>query len=86
MSDFTDPVNIGNPAEMTILQFAEAVIDITGSNSKIIFKDLPIDDPKVRRPDISRAKEILEWEPKTALKNGLELTIDYFKSTSISDL
>ncbi|WMW24303.1 SDR family oxidoreductase [Methanolobus sediminis] len=80
MSDFTDSVNIGNPAEMTVLKFAEEVIDIIGSKSKIVFKDLPVDDPKVRRPDISRAKEVLKWEPKVGLREGLEKTIRYFEN------
>jgi Nucleoside-diphosphate-sugar epimerases len=80
MSDFTEPVNIGNPAEMTVLMFAEEIIEITGTNSKIVFKDLPIDDPKVRRPDISRAKEILGWEPRMNLGEGLRNTINYFKN------
>jgi dTDP-glucose 4,6-dehydratase len=79
MSDFTEPVNIGNPAEMSILKFAEEILRITGSGSKIIFKELPIDDPKVRRPDISRAKEILNWEPKVNLEDGLEKTVQYFR-------
>jgi dTDP-glucose 4,6-dehydratase len=82
MSDFTEPVNIGNPAEMTVLEFAEEVIDIIGSKSKIVFKDLPIDDPKVRRPDISRAKKIIEWEPKVGLREGLEHTIRYFETVN----
>lgn len=80
MSDFTDPVNIGNPAEMSVLEFAEEVLEIIESDSTIVFEDLPVDDPKVRRPDISRAKEILGWEPKVGLKEGLKQTIDYFRS------
>lgn len=80
MSDFTEPVNLGNPAEMTVLEFAEEILEIIGSNSKIVFKGLPVDDPKVRRPDISRAKEILGWEPKVELKEGLKKTIHHFKS------
>ncbi len=79
MSDFTEPVNIGNPAEMSVLEFAEEVIKLIESDSNIIFENLPIDDPKVRRPDISRAKEVLGWEPKLGLKEGLKQTIDYFK-------
>ncbi|WP_406659827.1 UDP-glucuronic acid decarboxylase family protein [Methanolobus sp. ZRKC3] len=79
MSDFADPVNIGNPAEMTVLEFAEEVLEIIGSDSKIVFNELPVDDPKVRRPDISRAKEVIKWEPKVGLKEGLEQTVDYFR-------
>lgn len=79
MSDFTEPVNIGNPTEMTILEFANAVLDATGSKSRLTFKNLPVDDPKVRRPDNSRAKEILEWEPKVGLEEGLVDTVRYFK-------
>lgn len=79
MSDESDPVNIGNPDEITIKQFAEEVISITGSKSKIIFNPLPQDDPKVRQPDITRAKEILGWQPKVDRKEGLSKTINYFK-------
>jgi len=78
MSDFVEPVNIGNPDEMSVLEFAEMVIKITTSSSKIVFKELPVDDPKVRRPDISRAKEVLGWEPVVNLHEGLEYTIKYF--------
>ncbi len=73
------PVNIGNPAEMTILQFAHAVIEATGSKSGIEFRELPVDDPKVRQPDIRKAKRLLGWEPKVALKDGLDRTLDYFR-------
>jgi dTDP-glucose 4,6-dehydratase len=79
MSNFYEPVNIGNPSEMSILEFAETVIKITNSNSRIIYKDLPVDDPKVRRPDISRAKELLDWEPEVDLREGLEKTVEYFR-------
>jgi dTDP-glucose 4,6-dehydratase len=75
MSDFAEPVNIGNPEEMTVLEFAKVVIEITESDSQIVFKDLPVDDPKIRRPDISRAKEVLGWEPKV----GLGETVGYFR-------
>jgi dTDP-glucose 4,6-dehydratase len=78
MSDFTDPVNIGNPAEMSVLEFAKVIIEITGSKSKIVYENLPVDDPKVRRPDISKAKELLGWEPKVELREGLSKTIEYF--------
>jgi dTDP-glucose 4,6-dehydratase len=79
MSDFTDPVNIGNPEEMSVLEFARETMGIINSESSIVFEDLPVDDPKVRRPDISRAKEVLGWEPKVILRDGLEKTIEYFK-------
>ena len=79
LSDEAEPVNIGNPAEMTILQFAEKVIELTGSNSKIIFKELPTDDPKVRQPDISKARRVLGWEPKVDLHTGLTSTLEYFR-------
>lgn len=79
MSDEINPVNIGNPSEITIKEFAEEVLRITNSKSKIIFKPLPEDDPMVRQPDISRAKEILDWEPIVDRKEGLEITIKYFK-------
>jgi dTDP-glucose 4,6-dehydratase len=80
MSNETNPVNIGNPSEITILQFAEEILKITGSKSKISFKELPIDDPKVRQPDITRARNILGWEPKVGREEGLKITIDYFKN------
>lgn len=78
-SDHTDPVNIGNPDEISILDFAREIIRITGTESKIIFKDLPMDDPKVRQPDITKARSLLGWEPKVDRKDGLQITIDYFK-------
>lgn len=80
LSDEPLPVNIGNPVEITIKEFAEEVVKLCDSNSKIIFQDLPVDDPKVRQPDISRAREILNWEPKVSREAGLKLTLDYFKS------
>jgi dTDP-glucose 4,6-dehydratase len=73
------PTNIGNPHEMTILEFAKAVIELCGSRSKIIFKELPQDDPKVRQPDISKARRVLGWEPKIDLRTGLAKTLDYFR-------
>jgi len=79
MSDFSDPVNIGNPVEMTVLEFARKVVGIIGSDSRITFEDLPVDDPKVRRPDIGRAKEVLGWEPVVGLEEGLKETIRYFE-------
>src|SRR5687767_7168333 len=79
MSDTPLPVNIGNPREMTMLQFAEAVQKAAGSRSKIIFKPLPQDDPKQRQPDITRARTLLGWEPKVSLEEGLAQTIEYFR-------
>ena len=79
MSDCDQPVNIGNPTEMTMLQFAEQIIAATNSKSKIIFKPLPQDDPKQRKPDISRAKKILGWSPEVPLAKGLTQTIAYFR-------
>jgi UDP-glucuronate decarboxylase len=76
----TGPVNLGNPAETTILEFARRIIGLTGSKSKIIFKDLPCDDPKQRQPDITLAVEKLGWKPEVALETGLKKTIDYFKA------
>src|ERR1039457_5691240 len=80
MCHYDLPVNIGNPAELTMVQFAEEIIRATGSRSKIVFKPLPQDDPKQRRPDITRAKKILDWEPKVPLASGLTQTIKYFKT------
>jgi dTDP-glucose 4,6-dehydratase len=79
-SDFHEPVNIGNPREMTIKQFAEAILEITGSKSTIEYRPLPVDDPKVRQPDITRARKILGWEPKVAFEEGIVTTISYFRS------
>ena len=77
---FTGPVNLGNPTETTILEFAEKIIALTGSRSRIVFKPLPADDPKQRQPDITLAKEMLGWEPKVAVDDGLKQTIQYFSS------
>lgn len=79
-SDYHLPVNVGNPEEITILEFAEEVIKLTGTKQKIAFEPLPQDDPKQRRPDISKAKELLNWTPKVDRTQGLKLTYDYFKS------
>jgi dTDP-glucose 4,6-dehydratase len=79
MSDYAYPVNVGNPGEITINQFAEEILAITGSDSKVIYKPLPQDDPKQRQPDITRAKEILGWEPKVERAEGLKFTLDYFR-------
>ena len=80
LSDFHEPVNIGNPCEMTIRQFAEAILRLTGSQSKIETHPLPVDDPKVRQPYITRARKILGWEPKVAFEQGIVTTIDYFRT------
>ena len=80
MSNYDLPVNIGNPTEMTMLQFAEQIIHATGSKSKITFKPLPQDDPKQRKPDITKAKKLLKWEPKVKLADGLKDTIAYFRT------
>ena len=85
-SKYHDPVNIGNPHETTIKEFAEEIIKLTGSDQKIVYKPLPKDDPTQRQPDISRAKEILGWEPKVPRSEGLKIVYDYFKSLSKEDL
>lgn len=79
LSDYNFPVNLGNPDEITIRQFAEEIIELTDTNSKLVFEDLPKDDPKQRKPDISKAKELLGWEPKHSRKEGLVKTYEYFK-------
>ena len=79
MSDYDMPMNIGNPEEVTMLELAKEIIQLTGSRSKIIFQDLPEDDPKVRQPDITKAKELLGWEPKVHRHEGLQRTLKYFK-------
>ena len=76
----SNPTNIGNPNEFTVRQLAELVIELTGTTSKIVQRDLPVDDPKVRRPDISRARQMLGWEPAVTLREGVSRTIDYFRS------
>ncbi len=80
LSDYHQPVNIGNPSEITLKQFAEEVIALTGTKQKMVFKPLPVDDPKQRQPDISKAKDILGWQPKVDRKEGLLATYEYFKS------
>jgi dTDP-glucose 4,6-dehydratase len=80
MSNYTMPVNIGNPHEISLLEFAQEVLKLTGSSVSIEFKDLPVDDPKQRRPDITRAKEILGWQPTVDRAKGLQITYDYFRS------
>ena len=80
LSDYVYPVNIGNPSEITISQFAEEIIQLTGTAQRVIYENLPIDDPKQRQPDISKAKTILNWSPKVDRAEGLKITYDYFKS------
>jgi dTDP-glucose 4,6-dehydratase len=80
LSNTNDPVNIGNPAEMTVGQIASVIIEMTGSTSTVVYRPLPEDDPKVRRPDITRAQTLLGWEPKVDLRTGLTTTIDYFRT------
>jgi dTDP-glucose 4,6-dehydratase len=77
-SEYKEPMNIGNPREMTVLQFAEEVIRLTAAGSEVVFEPLPEDDPKVRQPDISLARKVLDWEPRVSLSDGLKHTIDYF--------
>ena len=79
-SDYTDPVNIGNPEEMTVVEVAERVLRTTGSRSQIVFRELPADDPKVRRPDIGLAEKVLGWSPKITPDEGLNLTLPYFEA------
>jgi dTDP-glucose 4,6-dehydratase len=79
LSDYAQPVNIGNPDEITINEFAQEILKLTGSKSKVIYTPLPTDDPKQRRPDITKAKAILGWEPKVSRSEGLKLTLEYFK-------
>jgi dTDP-glucose 4,6-dehydratase len=79
MSNYNLPVNLGNPREMTILELAEAIQAMTGSTSPIDFKPLPVDDPRVRQPDISLARRLLDWEPRVALSDGLQKTVEYFR-------
>ena len=85
-SDYAEPVNIGNPDEITIGQFAEEIIKLTNTNQKVVYHDLPVNDPKQRQPDISKAKELLAWEPKVSRSEGLKLTYDYFCSLSEEEL
>jgi dTDP-glucose 4,6-dehydratase len=79
-SNYADPMNIGNPAEMTVLEFAKEIIRVTGSSSEIVFEPLPEDDPKVRQPDISLARKVLDWEPQVLLADGLKETIEFFSN------
>jgi nucleoside-diphosphate-sugar epimerase len=80
-----NPTNIGNPCEYTVRQLAERVVELTGTEAPIVYRDLPTDDPKVRRPDISRAREMLDWEPSVTLRDGVLATIEYFRSLAGTD-
>lgn len=86
LSDYSEPVNIGNPSEITISQFAEEIIELTGTDQKVIYQDLPVNDPKQRKPDITKASEILKWAPKVSRSEGLKITYEYFKSLSTEEL
>jgi dTDP-glucose 4,6-dehydratase len=86
LSDYSSPVNIGNPHEITIKDFAEEIIKLTGTSQKVIYKDLPVDDPMQRQPDISLAKKLLQWEPKVNRAEGMRITYDYFKNLSEEEL
>lgn len=81
-----DPINVGNPEELSVLEVANLILELTGSASAIQFKPLPVDDPRVRRPDISRAESLLEWQPRFSLREGLELTIEYFTAKLASQV
>lgn len=85
-SDYSDPVNIGNPSEITIREFADEIIQLTGTNQKVVYRDLPVNDPKQRRPDITKAKALLDWEPKIDRAEGLKRTYEYFKGLSQEEL
>jgi dTDP-glucose 4,6-dehydratase len=85
-SDYAYPVNIGNPDEISIKDFAEEIIKLTGTDQKVVFKDLPVDDPKQRQPDITKARDILKWEPKIVRAEGLKITYEYFKGLSEEEL
>jgi dTDP-glucose 4,6-dehydratase len=79
-SDEQEPTNLGNPQEMTILDFATKIKALAGSKSEIVYRPLPVDDPKVRQPNIAKAKRVLGWEPRVSLEDGLRATIDYFRT------
>jgi len=86
LSDYSQPVNIGNPDEISILDFAHEIIKLTGTNQKVVHKPLPVDDPKQRRPDITKAREILGWEPSVHRSDGLRITYEYFKQLPEYDI
>jgi dTDP-glucose 4,6-dehydratase len=81
-TDYHEPVNLGNPEEVSILQFAQEILALVGGQGQIIFKPLPVDDPKVRRPDIRLARQLLGWEPKVDRHEGLKRTLEYFRRIS----
>jgi dTDP-glucose 4,6-dehydratase len=85
-SDYAYPVNIGNPHEITIKEFAQEIIKLSGTNQKIVYEDLPINDPLQRQPDITLAKKLLGWEPKVGREEGMKITFDYFKKLSKEEL
>jgi len=85
LSDYHLPVNIGNPNEISLKDFAEEILALTGNKVKITYKPLPVDDPKQRQPDITKAKQLLHWEPKVNRREGLKITYDYFKSLPETD-
>jgi dTDP-glucose 4,6-dehydratase len=86
MSDYHLPLNIGNPDEISLLDFAKEILELTGNKVKIVFKELPVDDPKQREPDITKAKALLDWEPKVKRKEGLKITYDYFRTLPEEEL
>ena len=86
LSDYSEPVNIGNPSEITIGEFAEEIIQLTNTDKKVTYKGLPVNDPKQRKPNISKAKTILNWEPKVSRSEGLKITYDFFKSLTQEEL
>ena len=85
-SDYVLPVNIGNPDEITIKDFAEEIIKLTGTDQKVVYRPLPVNDPLQRQPDITKAREILGWEPKVSRSEGMKITYEYFKSLSTEEL
>jgi len=85
-SDYAYPVNIGNPVEISLKDFAEEILKLTGASTKIVYKPLPVDDPKQRKPDITKAKELLDWEPKVSRAEGLKITYEYFKNLPSDEL
>jgi dTDP-glucose 4,6-dehydratase len=86
LSDYAYPVNIGNPVEISLKDFAEEILKLTGASTKIVYKPLPVDDPKQRKPDITKAKELLGWEPKVSRAEGLKITYEYFKNLPTDEL
>jgi dTDP-glucose 4,6-dehydratase len=86
LSDYAQPVNIGNPDEISLKDFAEEIIKLTGTNQKIVYKELPTDDPKQRQPDITKAKQLLNWQPKVSRAQGLKITYEYFKNLPKEEL